>query len=105
VGKVLLAFSPRDLLERLLAGGLRRETIHSIVEPGRLATALERVRRTGIAYSREEMTLGAISVASPIITAGRLSGALGIVTHSGSGLERLAPAVRAAALGVSRNLR
>jgi DNA-binding IclR family transcriptional regulator len=104
VGKALLAFSPRDLLERVLADGLSRKTIHSIVEPGRLAAALERIRRTGVAYSYQEMTLGAISVASPIIASGRLAGALGIVTHSGSSLERLAPAVRAAALGITRSL-
>lgn len=104
VGKIFLAFSPRDLLEAAVAQGLDRSTIHSITEPGRLATALERVRHTGLAYSYEEMTLGAISVASPIIHAGRLSGAIGIVTHSGTSLDRLAPAVRTAALGISRSL-
>jgi DNA-binding IclR family transcriptional regulator len=103
VGKALLAFSPRELLERVVAGGLDRATIHSIVEPGRLASALDGVRRTGVAFSYQEMTIGAISVATPIVTAGRLWGALGIVTHSGTSLERLAPAVRTAALGIGRS--
>jgi len=105
VGKVLLAFSPRTLLESVVAGGLRRYTIHSIIEPGRLAATLETVRGSGLAFSREEMTLGAVSVASPVIASGRLCGALGIVTHIGASLDRLAPAVRTAALGVSRSLR
>lgn len=105
VGKALLAFSPRSVLESVVDGGLTRATRHSIVEPGRLATALEGVRQTGVAYSREEMTLGAISVASPIVAAGRLWGAVGIVTHSGTSLDRLAPAVRAAALGIARSAR
>ncbi|MGH3643394.1 MAG: IclR family transcriptional regulator [Mycobacterium sp.] len=103
VGKALLAFSPREFLEDVVARGLSRSTIHSIVEPGRLAAALEGVRRTGVAFSYQEMTIGAISVATPIITAGRLWGALGIVTHSGAALDRLAPAVRTAALGVARS--
>ncbi|MGE0782700.1 IclR family transcriptional regulator [Mycolicibacterium sp.] len=104
VGKAVLAFSSRDLLQDIVSRGLARHTIHSIVEPGRLATALDGVRRTGLAYSYEEMSLGAISVASPIVAAGRLCGALGIVTHSSTPLERLAPAVRTAALGVSRSI-
>lgn len=103
VGKALLAFSPRGFLEDLAARGLTRATIHTIVEPGRLASALDGVRRTGVAYSYQEMTIGAISVATPIVAAGRLWGALGIVTHSGTSLERLAPAVRTAALGVARS--
>lgn len=49
------------------------------------------------------MTLGAVSVAAPIRdAAGRVHGAIGIVTHSHVPLERLAPAVKTAALGISR---
>jgi DNA-binding IclR family transcriptional regulator len=104
VGKVLLAFSPPAILEAAARGGLRRMTPFTIVEPGRLVRTLQEARHEGVAFSREEMTLGAISVASPVLGRdGSILGALGIVTHSHTPLDRLAPAVRAAALGASRS--
>lgn len=103
VGKVLLAFSSADLLRELVKRGLRRATPYTIVEPGRLAGHLNNVRATGLGFAQEEMTLGAVSVAAPILTEqSRPRAAIGIVTHSHARLERLVPAVRAAALGISR---
>jgi DNA-binding IclR family transcriptional regulator len=103
VGKVLLAYATRNTLESIVAAGLKRVTAFTIVEPGRLYRALQDVRSAGVAYSREEMTQGAVSVACPVFGRdGAVVGALGIVTHSNVALDRLAPAVRAAALGASR---
>lgn len=103
IGKVLLAFSPPEVFRTTVEGGLAALTRNTIVQPGRLAANLATVREEGVAYSREEMTLGAVSVAAPIRdSAGHLYGALGIVTHSRTRLEQLAPAVRTAALGISR---
>jgi DNA-binding IclR family transcriptional regulator len=105
VGKCLLAYSPRDLLLEVIDGGLTRHTPYTITEPGRLATVLQDVRRTGVAVSREELTLGAVSAAAPIVSnGGVLVGALGVVAHSSSQLGRLGPAVRTAALGIARML-
>jgi DNA-binding IclR family transcriptional regulator len=107
VGKVLLAFGPRELLDEVLAAGLRRYTAHTIVAPGVLRTALAEVRRTGLAFTREEMTLGTMSVASPLLDAeGNAVAAMSIVVRSTrADLHRLAPAVRTAAMGASRHLR
>ncbi|WP_027929523.1 IclR family transcriptional regulator [Amycolatopsis thermoflava] len=103
VGKVFLAFSGKDLLRSVVEAGLARMTPHTITQPGRLAAALEEVRKTGVAYSYEEMTLGAVSVAAPILGLdGRVRAALGIVAHSRAAVDRLAPAVRTAALGIAR---
>lgn len=103
VGKCLLANSPRDLLIEVTSRGLSRQTQYTITEPGRLAAVLRDVRRTGVAVSQEEMTLGAVSAASPIIASGGvLLGALGVVAHSSKQLGRLGPAVRTAALAISR---
>ncbi|ROS44684.1 IclR family transcriptional regulator [Amycolatopsis thermoflava] len=103
VGKVFLAFSGKDLLRSVAEAGLTRMTPHTITQPGRLAAALEEVRKTGVAYSYEEMTLGAVSVAAPILGLdGRVRAALGIVAHSRAAVDRLAPAVRTAALGIAR---
>ncbi|MCF7550661.1 IclR family transcriptional regulator [Pseudonocardia sp. WMMC193] len=106
VGKALLAHSERALLPKLLDAGLARLTPHTIVEPGRLAAALAEVRSSGLAYSYQEMTIGAVSVAAPILSHdGRVRAALGIVAHSSAALDRLAPAVRTAALGIARTAR
>lgn len=103
VGKCLLANSPRELYVEVAKRGLTRQTKYTITEPGRLANGLREVRRTGVAFSREEMSLGAVSAASPIIAGGGvLMGALGIVAHSTKQLKHLGPAVRTAALTISR---
>jgi DNA-binding IclR family transcriptional regulator len=103
VGKAILAFAGKPLLGSVVEAGLARMTPHTITEPGRLAAALAEVRKSGVAYSYEEMTLGAVSVAAPILALdGRVRGALGIVAHSRAAVDRLAPAVRTAALGIAR---
>ena len=103
VGKALLAFSGKELLASVLDTGLERMTPYTITQPGRLMATLADVRKTGVAYSREEMTVGAVSVASPIVGLdGRVRASLGIVAHSQAAVDRLAPAVRTAALGIAR---
>ncbi|BBF99173.1 MULTISPECIES: IclR family transcriptional regulator [Pseudonocardia] len=105
VGKAILAFSPHELLAEVVAPGLARLTPQTITEPGRLARALREVRTAGVAYSYEEMTLGAVSVAAPVTLLGSgVCAALGIVAHSHTVVDRLAPAVRTAALGISRSI-
>ena len=106
VGKVLLAHAPPELLAELVEDGLRRYTSHTVVAPGHLRRALTDVRRTGLAYAREEMTLGSQSVAAPVIGAdGAVTAALAVVLRSGRGdLRRLGPAVRTAAISTSRAL-
>jgi DNA-binding IclR family transcriptional regulator len=107
VGKVLLAYAPPEFLEEVLAERLKRYTPHTIIAPGHLRRALADVRLSGIAFAREEMTVGTLSVASPLLdAAGRAVAAMSIVVRStGADLHRLAPAVRTAALCASRQLR
>lgn len=102
-GKAMLAFSPPELLHDAIEAGLTRCTPHTLVEPGRLAAALRKVRETGLAYSKEEKVFGAVSVASPILTHDQqLLGAVAIVARVGTRMDRLGPAVRTAALSISR---
>ncbi|GLV75943.1 IclR family transcriptional regulator [Streptomyces hygroscopicus] len=103
VGKAILAFSGEELFSSVTEAGLARMTPHTITQPGRLAAALAEVRASRVAYAYEEMTLGAVSVAAPVLGLdGRVLAALGIVAHSRAALDRLAPAVRTAALGIAR---
>lgn len=103
-GKVLLAFAPADFVREVVAAGLQRYTQHTITAPGALRRTLAQVRRTGIGISREEITLGSVSVASPVfVGADQVPAALSLVLRtSRTDLQRLAPAVRTAALGASR---
>ncbi|GAA0609184.1 IclR family transcriptional regulator [Kutzneria viridogrisea] len=105
VGKVLLAHAPPELLAALLAAGLPRLTRHTIAQPGRLARALAEVREQGMAFSRQEMSLGAGSVAAPVVhPSGEVIASVSIVAHSTVDLDRLGIAVRTAAAGISRSL-
>ena len=107
VGKVLLAYAPAEFFDELVDHGLKRFTPHTIVAPGQLRKTLAEVRRTGIAYASEEMSLGSLSVAAPVFDAdGAAVAAMSIVMRSSrTNLRRVGPAVRTAALGASRELR
>jgi DNA-binding IclR family transcriptional regulator len=104
VGKVLLAHAPPDVLAAVVEAGLRRYTAHTLSTPGHLRRALADVRRTGLAYAREEMSLGSMSVAAPVVGPdGTVVAALAVVLRSGRrDLRRLGPAVRTAAISTSR---
>ena len=107
VGKVLLAHAPERLVRDVVAAGLRRYTPHTIVDPDRLHRVLGDVRRNGIAYAREEMSVGSLSVAAPVTDVdGEVTAALAVVLRSGRrDLSRLGVAVRTAAVSTSRSLR
>jgi len=100
VGKVLLAYAPESFVDEVLAAGLPRLTPHTIVDPEELRVVLVEVRRNGYALTREEMTLGSVSVAAPIFgPEGRVVGAMSLVVGADHpDLRRLAMAVRTAAL-------
>ncbi|WP_344865222.1 IclR family transcriptional regulator [Amycolatopsis ultiminotia] len=105
-GKVLLAHAPRGVVEPVLAAGLERRASGTITDPARLREALAEIRRQGFALSRDEMTEGASSVAAPVRgPAGRVVAAISVVVPSRTpNLLPLVPAVRMAAMGVSRAL-
>ncbi len=107
VGKVLLAYAPKSLQDEVLAHELKRFTPYTIVAPGLLRQALREVRRTGVAYAREEMTVGRTSIAAPVFDGtDRAVAAMSIVLPSTSpDVDRLEPALRTAARCASRQLR
>jgi DNA-binding IclR family transcriptional regulator len=106
IGLVLLAHAPEAVQRSVLERPLRRFTDHTITDPVRLGRVLAQVRRDGVAISDRQVTDDAMSVAAPITdAAGEVIAALSVVAAaSGAVAERLAPAVRAAALGTSRAL-
>jgi len=67
IGKALLAHADVELRSAVLTGPLARRTPHTVVAPGLLEQQLVRVLETGIAYEREESTLGLLCIASPVL--------------------------------------
>ncbi|MFB6978236.1 IclR family transcriptional regulator [Streptomyces scopuliridis] len=109
VGKVLLAHAPEQVRDRALAN-LTRITPYTITQPARLREQLARVARDGYARTVEEMSLGACSLAVPVV-APTLSGdaavvaALGVVVPNfRRDKARLVAALQVAAQGIGRSL-
>jgi DNA-binding IclR family transcriptional regulator len=106
VGKVLLAHAPEPFVREVIADGLPAFTPHTIIAPAPLLRTLDAVRSNGFASCTEEMTLGTVSVAAPITDAhGKVIAAVSLVGRSThAAIDRLAPAVRTAAFGISRSI-
>ena len=106
LGKALLAYAPRDLLERVVAAGLQRQTPRTIIAPGLLRDELRRVVREGVAFEHEESAPGIVCVAAPVRDANEQ--ALAAVSVTGP-VTRFRPeqhvaSVRAAADGITTTL-
>jgi len=106
VGKALLAFSPEPVVQAVLAGGLPAVGPRTITAPGLLMRELRRIRESGIAYESEESGPGVGCAASPILGPdGQPVAAMSISGWSGKlDLRRVGPAVKTAALALSRDL-
>ncbi|MGD0553532.1 MAG: IclR family transcriptional regulator [Streptosporangiaceae bacterium] len=107
VGLVLLAFAPAEVQEAVLTAPLRSFTPYTITDPLVLRRVLAEVRRTGLAFSDRQITEDAFSVGAPVTEADGLCVAALSVVVSYDDPNRAAwgPAVRAAAIGISRVLR
>jgi IclR family acetate operon transcriptional repressor len=76
------------------------------VLPGPLTRELQAIREAGVAYDREESAVGVVCAAAPVFGADGLV----VAALSATGrterldIERMAPAVRTAALTLSRAL-
>jgi DNA-binding IclR family transcriptional regulator len=111
VGKVLLAGAPPTVQEQVLAD-LPRLTPYTVVQPGRLREQLAKVRRDGYATTAEEMTLGACSIAVPVVRLANDGGrepdvvaAIGVVVRTlKRDRRRLLAALQVAAQGIGRTL-
>ncbi|MFF0596147.1 IclR family transcriptional regulator [Streptomyces antibioticus] len=106
VGKALLAFSGSELADEVLAAPLPRLTPHSVTDPERLRTVVEQIQVSGLAYEEQEAALGVNCIASPVFDGSTAVAALSVAVPRGRFRPaQLAPAVRTAALGLSRVLR
>jgi DNA-binding IclR family transcriptional regulator len=106
LGKALLAHSGPDLVEAIIGRGLRPRTPYTITVPSVLRTALAEVLAQGVAFDREENTLGVACAAAPVFMGGgRPVAALSVSAPTRHyEPEQLAAAVRTGARGLSRAL-
>ncbi len=68
---VLLAYAPEAVRKAVLAGPLPAFTDHTVTDPTLLSAVLDRIRGTGIHVTRDDLDLGAFSIAAPIRDASR----------------------------------
>ena len=105
-GKVFLALGPPSYLRQVVDAGLSRLTARTIIMPGLLRQDLARTLERGYGINREESETGVVAVAAPVHDHRRR--VIAAVSIAGSAhrldLERLAPAVRTAALSLSREM-
>lgn len=106
-GKALLAALANEELERILPSSFERLTPGTVVDRERLLAELDTVRGEGVAYDREEHTVGICGVAGIVRGASGWFGSLSVPLPAprfyGSE-ERLAAAVREACASASRSL-
>ncbi|WP_211225701.1 IclR family transcriptional regulator [Nocardioides alkalitolerans] len=106
IGKALLAFSSDEVRADFLSRPMRRITDKSTTDAARLTRELSEVRATGLAFEREEATIGRECVAAPVLVQGEVVAAMSIsVPVSAYRMPHLAAAVKTSALGLSRYLR
>ncbi len=106
VGKALLAYAPPGVIEEVIARGLAQMTPQTITDGDALRRCLAEVRERGYAATRDEMTVGAVSVGAAIFGHDeQVVGAVSLVVATrGADPKALAPAVRAVASGLTRRV-
>lgn len=98
-GKALLAAMTDQQVATLMAGHLAALTPHTIVEMPRLLDDLDDVRATGIAFDREEHTVGISAVGTKLDNPYGLSVALSIPAPTTRFVDREADLAEALAAG------
>ena len=105
-GLAILAFSPQDVRERILAGPWDRYTRAWGVDVPELRRRLERTRAEGYVHLPDVTVRGSAGTAAPVFgPGGRVLGALSIVAATDQvNLDVQLPVLRAAARGLSRQM-
>ncbi|MGX1702069.1 IclR family transcriptional regulator [Microbacterium sp. NPDC055357] len=106
MGKAVLAVSRRDVVSRVVAAGFEPRTPQTITDEPTLLRDLAGVRHRGAATDHEEYVPGVTGTASPVLgAAGIPVAAISVAGPTGEFLiDSVVPAVRAAALTLSRRL-
>jgi DNA-binding IclR family transcriptional regulator len=106
VGRAILLTRSNEWLDAYLREPLEAETRHTITDAAKLREVIAAEAAKGWSYTRQEMTLGNISIAMPLRERpGLPPAAIGIVAHASSADEvRLLPLLRRAAAAIEQRL-
>ena len=109
VGKALLAYQPAELVDQIVANGLKRYTVNTITEPEALRAELASIRARGYAVDDEEIEVGLRCVAAPIRDhSGQVVAAISVAAPvqrmTKKNIQSTVPGVVAAAEAISRRL-
>ena len=106
LGRALLAFSGADVVEAVLACGLRSYTPHTVTSPDRFRRALAVTRLTRVAVIRWELEPGVSGVAMPVFgPGGDVVAAIELaVADLGRDLQPVTAALSVACRSLSREL-
>ena len=106
VGRAILLGRDAAWLDAYLDHPLLAETRHTITDAAKLRDVVAHETAQGWALTRQEMTLGNVSIAMPLRTRpGQPAAAIGIVAHEASADEvRLLPMLRRAAAAIETRL-
>jgi DNA-binding IclR family transcriptional regulator len=108
-GKLLLACAAPEFVDALLAAPLTALTPHTFVDPARLRGELAAIRAQGYAVAQQELEIGFVAVAAPILNhAHEAPAAISVGGPSlrlhGDTLARVVAQVQAAARQISRQI-
>jgi DNA-binding IclR family transcriptional regulator len=106
LGKSILAFSPPEVVRDVVRHGLVRYTEATIVSPSRLERELMSVAARHVAFDHQESSVEIMCAGAPVFGPDqRVVAALSVTSPVGRArMDRIAPAVVAAARGVSKVL-
>ncbi|WP_019180916.1 IclR family transcriptional regulator [Microbacterium yannicii] len=104
-GLVLLAHSPAELRDRVLAGPLRAVARETVTDAARLRRLLSEVRRSGVAVAPGSIEAVSTGVAVPIRDAGEVVAALSVVLPREMPPDAAIAALREAARAIELALR
>jgi IclR family transcriptional regulator, KDG regulon repressor len=65
-GKLLLAYSNKDVVDSVVQKGLQKITKNTVTDPKRLLSDLEEIKANGYAYCNEELREGVSGIAAPV---------------------------------------
>jgi DNA-binding IclR family transcriptional regulator len=106
LGKALLAFSPAEIVDRVIDNGLKCYTPNTVTDPDRLRQCLASIRLTRVAIARWELEPGVSGVAVPVFGSGGVAvAALGLtVPNLRADLHMASSVLTIAARALSREL-
>ncbi|MCB1328951.1 MAG: IclR family transcriptional regulator, partial [Maritimibacter sp.] len=104
-GIAVLAFSPRDFVDRVLGEPLSARTPETVTDPQAIRATLAGVRRSGVAVSVGGFEVDVFSHAAPVFdNAARVVGAVAVAAPVTRMSDDLATRVRAAVIDKARHL-